>query len=279
MTQPVNALTIDVEDWFHILDVEGAPSVGDWTSLESRVERNLDRLLGIAEAAGVRATCFFLGWVLEHHPGAAERAAAGGHEIATHGYGHELVWKLGPEGFRSDLEHALEVTDKRLGVTPAGYRAPGFSITPDTPWALDTIGDLGMQYDSSIFPTQRAHGGWEDAPLLPHEIELATGGTLTEFPISLTSVLGRRVAYCGGGYLRLFPHRFIRSRIAQANARGESVNIYVHPRDIDPDQPRIPMPAARRFKSYVNLDSAADKLRRLLDEFPFSTMSHALGSA
>ncbi|MGE4606401.1 MAG: XrtA system polysaccharide deacetylase [Myxococcota bacterium] len=279
MSSPINAFSIDVEDWFHILELEGAPSLGDWSKLESRVERNLDRLLEIAEAASVRATCFFLGWVVEHHPETAKRALAGGHEIATHGYGHDLVTEIGPSAFRTDLEREIETVERATGVRPVGYRAPGFSISENALWAFEILAELGIEFDSSIFPVKRAHGGLAGANPLPHSIDLPGGRSLAEFPISVTSVLGQRVAYCGGGYLRLFPYWFIRSRIAAANARGEPVVIYIHPRDIDPDQPRIEMPASRRFKSYINLGGTGDKLSRLLTEFPFGTVSEALGNA
>jgi len=163
-------------------------------------------------------------------------------------------------------------------VRPVGYRAPGFSISEDALWALEILADFGIRFDSSIFPTRRAHGGFPGANPLPHRITLPSGTSLMEFPISVTSLMGRRLAYCGGGYLRLFPYSFIRSQIAAANARGESVMLYIHPRDIDPDQPRLRMPPHRRFRSYVNLHTTYEKLRRLLGDFPFGTASEALQS-
>ena len=196
--------------------------------------------------------------------------------MASHGYGHELVPLLGPENFRADLERSIEAIEEASGTRPAGYRAPGFSISQREHWALDIVAELGLQFDSSIFPAERAHGGAPGADRLPHELALPSGRRLRECPISVTRILGREMAYCGGGYLRLFPYRFIRSRIAAANARGEPVVLYIHPRDIDPDQPRIEMPAGRRFKSYVGLGGAYEKLRRLLAEFRFGSVSEAL---
>ena len=160
-----------------------------------------------------------------------------------------------------------------MGAKPVGYRAPGFSISHRESWALEIVADAGLAFDSSLFPARRAHGGAPDAERLPHRVELASGRSLQECPISVTRVFGRNMAYCGGGYLRLFPYRFIRNQIAAANARGEPVVLYIHPRDIDPDQPRIRMPLGRRFRSYVNLAGAHDKLRRLLEEFRFGTIS------
>jgi polysaccharide deacetylase family protein (PEP-CTERM system associated) len=272
----LNAFSIDVEEWFHILDLENAPSPGRWSELEARIERNTERLLGVLDEAGVRCTCFVLGWVVEHHPELVRRIAAAGHEIASHGYGHERVDRLGPEGFRRDVERALVATQDLLGVRPVGYRAPGFSITERTPWAFEVLADLGLRFDSSIFPAAHGHGGIAAAERLPHRLSLPQGKELLEFPISVTTLLGRRTGYCGGGYLRLFPYPFVRSRILAANRRCEPVIVYVHPRDLDSQQPRIAMPARRRFKSYVNLRTTESKLRRLVRDFRFAPVSEAL---
>ena len=181
-----------------------------------------------------------------------------------------------PNSARADLERAIAVIEKVVGTRPVGYRAPGFSISEDTLWALEILADAGLRFDSSIFPAKRAHGSSPGARTVPHEVRFADGGSLIEFPISVTTLAGRRIGYCGGGYLRLFPYWFIKARIAAANARGEPVVVYVHPRDIDPDQPRLEMPLARRFRSYVNLHTAAGKLRRLLSDFRFGSVSEAL---
>jgi polysaccharide deacetylase family protein (PEP-CTERM system associated) len=269
-------MTIDVEDWFHILEVDNAPALDDWPSLESRVERNVDRLLALLHESGTTSTCFLLGWVVNQHPEVARRIADAGHEIATHGYAHEMVNAIGPERFREDVERSVRAIEKATGKRPIGYRAPGFSITEDATWALEILSDLGLRFDSSIFPVKSGHGGIEGSDPLPHRLTLPNGRDLMEFPISVTALGPKRIAYCGGGYLRLFPYRFIRSRIAAANARGESVMVYVHPRDIDPAQPRIDMPRIRRFKSYVNLSTTYEKLKRLLADFEFGTVSAAL---
>jgi polysaccharide deacetylase family protein (PEP-CTERM system associated) len=275
--QPLNAFTVDVEDWFHLLEIDSVRSSRDWSRLEPRIEANVQRLMELLDGSGVRATCFLLGWVVERHPEVARGIASAGHEVATHGYAHELLHETAPKGFREDLERAIEVTEAVTGVRPSGYRAPGFSLTASSPWAFEILGKAGMRFDSSVFPARRAHGGgFPGAPRLPHEVPLPDGTTLTEFPVSVTSVLGRRVAFCGGGYLRLFPYWFTRSRISQANARGEPVLLYIHPRDLDPGQPRLPMSVFRRFKSYVNLDTTHQKLAALLAEFRFGTVSEAL---
>ncbi len=281
MSEPVlNAMTIDVEEWFHILEVDEAPDRAQWPALESRVERNTERLLEVLAAAGAGCTCFVLGWVAERHPALVRRIAEAGCEIASHGYGHELVREIGPERFRADVERSIDAIGAACGRRPQGYRAPGFSIDEEAaPWAFEILSELGMRFDSSIVPGRAGHGGIPGAEPVPHALALGGGRTLLEFPISVTPLLGARVPYCGGGYLRLFPYRFVRSRIAAANRRGEPVMVYVHPRDIDPDHPRIKMPLRRRFRSYVNLSRTLDKLRGLLGEFRFGSVSDSLHAA
>ena len=272
-----NAFSIDVEDWFHILDVDQAYAMDAWPSLESRVEENTERLLELLGRTGTRCTCFLLGWVLERCPQLARRIAEAGHEIASHGYGHELIYEIGPERFRADLQRSIDLIEEVLDVRPVGYRAPGFSITHEATWALDILAELGMKYDSSLFPAPRSHGGILGVSPLPNRLELTDGRSLMEFPITTLSVLGRRIAYCGGGYLRFFPYWYIRSRISAANRRGEPVIVYIHPRDIDPDQPRMRLPLARRYKSYVNLQTTFRKLESLVRDFRFASAAEVLG--
>ncbi len=275
----LNAMSIDVEDWFHILEVEQVPAQADWAGLPSVVERNTERLLGLLEETGSGCTGFLLGWIAEHHPQLAKRVAEAGCEIATHGYAHELVREIGPERFRADVERSIDVIEGVTGRRPVGYRAPGFSITEDArDWAFEVLADLGMSFDSSIFPGRSGHGGIAGADARPHAIAVSGGRQVQEFPISVTSLFGRDVAF-GGGYLRLLPYRFLKARIEQANREGVPVVVYVHPRDIDPDHPRIDMPLPRRFRSYVGLHTAYDKLRRLLEEFRFGTISDSLREA
>jgi polysaccharide deacetylase family protein (PEP-CTERM system associated) len=273
----VNAMSIDVEEWFHILEVADAPLPAQWSGLDARVERNTERLLELLSDAGAGCTCFVLGWVAERHPRLVRRIADAGFEIASHGYAHELVRAIGPSRFRADVQRSIAAIGDACGRRPCGYRAPGFSIDEETTcWAFDILGELGMRFDSSIVPGRAGHGGVRAAEPLPHALPLRGGGTILEFPISVTSLAGARLPYCGGGYLRLFPYPFVRSRIAATNRRGEPAMVYVHPRDIDPDQPRIAMPLHRRFRSYVNLGTTFEKLRRLLRDFRFGSVSESL---
>ncbi len=272
---PPDALTIDVEDWFHILDLDGAPRIEDWANLPSRVEKNFQSLLGILAEREVRATCFFLGWVAERFPHLVREAAAAGHEIASHGYAHELIYEQGEDRFFADIQRSKAILEDTSGSPVLGYRAPGFSIVKETPWALGKLAEAGFRYDTSIFPGARGHGGLAEAPLEATRVETASG-ELVEFPISMADVAGRRICFFGGGYLRLFPYGVIRRMARQVKREGRFVVFYVHPREIDPDQPRLPMSWKRRFKSYVNLASTEKKLRRLVRDFEFKPLAEFL---
>lgn len=270
--QPViNAFTIDIENWFNMLDVPGGPTRDQWDDFEDRDTEYTLKMLDVVEKHGVKCTCFMLGWTIEHRPGLLEEVVRRGHEIACHGYGHRLLYEMTPEEFREDLERCKAAIHRVAGVLPRGYRVPGFSLTEKTPWAFRVLADAGFDYDSSLFPGARGHGGIPAAPRLPHYINLPDGRFLREFPISVTHVLGQRVAYVGGGYLRLFPYPLIRRWLRQANERGEHAILYIHPHDADVDQPRLPMPLKRRFKCYCNLHTTLDKLDRLLGDFEWST--------
>lgn len=262
---PVNILSIDVEEWFHILEVEGTPPLASWGKLESRVERNFEALLELFEQHSVTATCFFLGWIAERYPHLVRRAASAGHEIASHGYAHQLIYTQTPDEFYSDVSRARALLEDMCGEEVSGYRAPGFSITKDTPWAMEMLVRAGYRYDSSLFPASRGHGGLEGAEPAPHFVETAAG-TMVEFPISVAEVMGKRVCFFGGGYLRFFPMSLIRRMAQRVNDLGRPVIYYIHPREIDPHHPRLPMGRVRRFKSYVNLSSTRGKLVSILRE-------------
>ncbi len=267
----VNAFTIDVEGWFNILDLPRGPVQEQWADFEDRDTTHTLRLLDLLERHGVRATCFVLGWTVEHRPGLLEQIVRRGHEIACHGYAHQLLYQIGPDRFRADLERAISVIAGVCETPLRGYRVPGFSLIDRTPWAFEILADAGFDYDSSLFPGARGHGGMPGAPRLPHFIDLPDGRRVREFPISTIRLFGQPTAYVGGGYLRLFPYRLIRRWVRRANAAGEPVILYIHPRDIDPDQPRLPMPLKRRFKCYVNLRTTMGKLEGLLTDFQWGT--------
>ncbi len=264
-------LTIDVEDWFHILDSPAVPAIEKWDSLESRLERNLERILEILDEHDVKGTFFWLGWIAERHRDLVLRCQAGGHEIASHSYGHVLAYETGREQFRQDIDRAKKALEDITGQPILGFRAPGFGITGDARWAFDVIEQAGYTYDSSVFPTNRGHGGIAGSQLGPHLIE-TSNGPLREIPMSIVEVMGKRFNLFGGGYLRISPLWLIRWGIERLKASNQPLVIYLHPREIDPDHPRLPLGTVRRFKSYVNLKSTAPKLEWLCHNLSFRLM-------
>jgi polysaccharide deacetylase family protein (PEP-CTERM system associated) len=267
---PPSIFSVDVEDWFHILDIPGAPQLPDWNGLPSRVERNFSRLLDLFSEKKVNVTCFFLGWVAERFPHLVREAAARGHEIASHGYAHRLVYELTRDEFHQDALRTRKLLEDIAGVPVAGYRSAGFSVTDRTLWFFETLVDAGYTYDSSLFPTPRGHGGMRTEVRAPHWIR-SNSKSILEFPITLTNLLGKPLCFFGGGYLRLYPYWLIRRMTREVLREGRPVVFYIHPREIDPEHPRLPMPAKRRFKSYVNLSTTEDKLIRIFDDFPVTT--------
>ena len=265
-----NALTIDVEDWFNILDSSAVPSIEQWDSLESRVEKNMESILEILNAHSIQATFFWLGWVAERHKSLVRKCLQEGHEIASHGYGHVLAFNVGREAFREDIVRAKNILEDITGLGIAGFRAPGFGITNKSDWAFDVIGEI-YEYDSSVFPAVHGHGGIIGSPVKPHLIRTMTGD-LTEIPMSTIEILGRRISLFGGGYLRLAPKRLISWGIDELHNAGQPLIVYLHPREIDPHHPRLPLSLIRSFKSYVGLNSTMPKLRWLCENYNFTTM-------
>ena len=262
--------SVDVEDWFHILDIPGSPPLSSWDSLPSHVEKNFLHLLEIFGEHEVQVTCFFLGWVAQRFPHLVKRALRDGHEIASHGYAHRLVYEMGREAFHEDALRSRRLLEDISGEAVLGYRSAGFSARPDTPWFLDTLAEAGYVYDSSVFPAKRGHGGISEYRREPHQ-SVSSNAKIIEFPITVTDFLGSPQCFFGGGYLRLFPYLLIRRMSKRVLSEGRPVVFYIHPREIDPDHPRLPMSAVRRFKSYVNLASTESKLRRIFRDFPTTT--------
>lgn len=275
---PPCIFTVDVEDWFHILDLPAAPETESWDALPSRVEMNFLRLLDLIEGGGARATCFFLGWVARRFPHLVRAAADRGHEVASHSYAHRLVYTMTPAEFFRDALLARHVIEDAAGLPVSGYRAPGFSFTGRTPWFFEKLAEAGYVYDSSVFPARRNHGGFPGAELGPSRIA-TPAGELIEFPVSVAPLPGVRLCLFGGGYLRLFPLALITCMADRVLASGRPLVFYLHPREIDPEQPRLGMPLARRFRCYVNLAGTERKLRALLRRYRFSTFAACLERA
>jgi len=265
--------SVDVEDWFHILDVPNAPDIARWSSLPSRVEANFERLLDMFSEADRQVTCFFVGWIAERFPHLVREAAARGHEIASHGYAHRLAYSMTQEEFRADAMRSRLLLEDISGGRVAGYRAPGFSSTAAITWFFAELREAGYLYDSSIFPARHGHGGSPDSPARPHLLE---NEALIELPASIADVGPLRMSFFGGGYLRLFPYSVIRHMGRRLMANGDPLIFYIHPREIDPQHPRISMPLHRRFKCYVNLQTTEQKVRRILRDFPVTTCRNFL---
>ncbi|MEM9166558.1 MAG: polysaccharide deacetylase family protein [Planctomycetota bacterium] len=276
--QTVHALSFDIEDWFHIVEVAAVENPEKWPALherESIVERYTDLILTICADAKTKATFFVLGWIAERHPELVRRIHDAGHELATHSHMHGKVYEMTPETFADDLNRSIEAI--RAAAPDAeirGFRAPSFSITRGAEWAFDVLLDAGLTYDASLFPGKRGHGGYVCQPG-PHLITAPSGRQMPELPMSLAPVgfgpAKRRLCYSGGGYLRLLPPRMIEQGIRHEMGAGRPTVVYLHPRDFAPDCPRVPMPPHRRFKCYVGLRSTEGKLRRILADHPWTT--------
>ncbi len=276
-----NALTIDVEDYFQVTAFETLVNRRDWAIYPSRVQDNTLRVLDLLDEYSLRGTFFVLGWVAEHFPSLVHAIADRGHEVACHGHEHALIYNQEPEIFRQDLRRAKAVLEKLVGRPVLGYRAPSYSITNQSLWALDILIQEGFVYDSSIFPIVHDNYGIPGADRFPHVIE-RPDGRIHEFPLTTfpLNVLGRRLVLpiAGGGYLRLLPARLVRHAMRRINDREhQPVVLYFHPWEIDPDQPRIRASLKSRFRHYLNLDLMEDKLRLLFQGLRFGTMASVLG--
>ncbi len=274
--QMVNALTIDVEDYFQVSAFDRTVPRDSWDRLPSRVERNTQRLLDVLSEQGVMATFFVLGWVADRFPGLVAAIAGRGHEIASHGYGHELVYTLTPDAFRADVRRAKRSLEAACGCTVEGYRAPSFSITRASAWALDVLVEEGYRYDASVFPIHHDRYGVPESPRHAYALT-RPGGSLVEFPASTTRLASMNLPVAGGGYFRLLPYAWTRWGIRRVNQRERRpIIFYLHPWEIDPEQPRLPAGVTSRFRHYRNLRQTEPRLRRLLGEFAFAPVRTVL---
>lgn len=260
-----NALTIDVEDYFQVSALAPHFPRERWDSVPCRVEANVERILGLLAERGVKATFFTLGWVAERYPQLVRRIAADGHEVASHGYGHERASALPREAFLADIRLAKAVLEDITGEAVSGYRAPSFSIGRANLWAHDCLAEAGYRYSSSVYPVQHDHYGMPEAPRFPWRLE----NGLVEIPVTTMRWLGRNWPAGGGGYFRLLPYALSRWQIARVNHNDRRPAIfYFHPWEIDPGQPRVREAGAKtRFRHYVNLQHTEGRLRRLLQDF------------
>lgn len=267
-------MSVDVEDWFCVHNLSRLIPYADWDKCESRVERSTARLLDLFGRHHVEATFFVLGWVADRFPDLVREIERRGHEVATHGYSHQLLTFMQPEEFRLDLQRSLVALARTTSQEVRGFRAPSFSLTNRTLWAVDILRESGIQYDSSVFPVGfHPDYGIADADLKPHR--LAEG--LTELPMGVAEVLGWRIPCSGGGYFRLYPYAVTRALMRRCNQQGRPVMFYLHPWEADPEQPRVTgLPWSKRFRHYNNLDRTEERLERLLNDFSFTSARRLL---
>jgi len=273
----LNALTVDVEDYFHVAAL--APNIprDSWSSREPRVVGNTQRLLDIFEQFDVHGTFFVLGWVAERHPQLVKDIAAGGHEVACHGFSHRLVYEQSPGEFREEARRSKNLLEDLTASAVLGYRAASYSIVRRTLWALDTLVELGFAYDSSIFPVRHDRYGIPGAKRTPQRLSTPGGATIVEWPLATASILGFKLPVAGGGYFRLLPYWLSRWGLASINQRElQPFVFYLHPWEIDPAQPRVAASLLSQFRHYTNLGKCEARLRCLLGDFQFGTVRDSL---
>ncbi|HWP45180.1 MAG TPA: XrtA system polysaccharide deacetylase [Blastocatellia bacterium] len=272
----INAMSIDLEDWFCVHNLSQAIRREDWDRCELRVHESTTRLLDLLDRHSTRATFFVLGWVAKRLPELIREVERRGHEIAAHGYNHLLLTEITPQEFEEDISRSLDAL-AACGIEqrPSGFRAPSFTIVEKTRgWALETLEKYGFEYDSSVFPVGfHPDYGIPDAPLGPYRIT----DRIIEFPLSCLELFGKRLPFSGGGYFRLFPYAYTRYCIKRCNALGRPVVFYLHPWEIDTGQPKVKLSRSKEFRHYCNLDKTEQRLDALLSEFRFATMKEVLG--
>lgn len=270
-TQITNILTIDVEDWYMNIDISM------WDLYENRIVESTNKLIELLNESNTEATFFILGYVADHFPELVEIIKDEGHEIATHGYNHKMITKQGPFEFKEDLLLSIEVLEKITGDKVMGYRAPWFTIMEETAWAIDVLKEIGLRYDSSVFPVKTYRYGLPNAPLFPYHISEMnlkvdnTEGDFLELPLSVYKipVVNKNIPVSGGFYLRIFPYWFIKHAIKKINKMGQPAIIYIHPWELDPRQPRI---KELEWHHYYRLESTERKFKKLLNDFKFSSI-------
>ena len=272
----LNALSIDVEDYYQVSAAEEFIRYEDWDNYQSRVENNTRKVLDILEEFNVKATFFVLGWVAEKFPGLIKEIHSLGHEIASHGYNHQLIYEQGRFLFREDIRKSKKILEEITQSEIIGYRAPSCSITDKSLWALDILAEEGFKYDSSILPASHFRYGIPQAKRFIHKIDLSGNSSIVEFPLSAVRMFGTNFAICGGGYLRLYPLSLVKWGVNRLNREGYQAMVYFHPWEIDMEQPRIPLRGKAKFKHYVNLATHADKLKRLFSELEFAPINKVL---
>lgn len=268
----MNVLTVDVEEWFHLLDCDATRTEDKWKNYEVRIYENVERIFRVLEDTNTKATFFIIGWIARTYPDLVRRISEK-YQIGCHTMNHQLVWQQTPEEFKADVEEGVKMLEDITGKKVECFRAPGFSIRESEAWAFEILADLGVKYDCSVFPAAHAHGGMPSYPKAAPGIIEYHGIQMKEFPVGFKTVAGKHIMFSGGGYFRLFPYPLVKKWTRES---GDYLLSYIHPRDLDAGQPMIKsLPVARKFRSYVGLKGAEQKLRRWLTDFQFDDIAAA----
>ena len=268
----MNILTFDIEEWFHLLDFDATRTDDKWGKYEVRIHENMERILSILEDTDTKATFFIIGWIAKTYPEIVKKIAEK-YEIGNHTMNHQLVWQQKPEDFRQDLDSSIKLLQDITGKPVKYFRAPGYSIRESEAYAFDTLAELGIEIDCSIFPAVHAHGGMPSFPKAAPSIIEHGNTRIKELPITLGKFMGKKIVYSGGGYFRLFPYGLIK-HLTKENAAYNMA--YIHPRDLDGKQPVLEgLPLMRRFKAYVGTKGAEAKLRKYMTDFKFTDIATA----
>lgn len=291
----MNILTFDIEEWFHLLDFDATRTESEWGKYEVRIYENVDRILDILEETNTKATFFIIGWVAKTYPDIVKKIASK-YQIGTHTMNHQLIWQQTPDEFRNDVESSIKLLQDITGQPIECFRAPGFSIRESEAWAFDILNDLGIKYDCSVFPAHHAHGGMPSYGAPVPSIIKHNDVIIKEFPVTTKEVMGKPIIFSGGGYFRLIPYSLLHKWGSEASKGNKNHLVpvfsiengnkvvnnegyllsYIHPRDLDAGQPMLEgLPMTRKFKSYVGLKGAADKLRKLLTDLQFTDIHTA----
>lgn len=268
----MNILTCDVEEWFHLLDCDATRTENEWKNYEVRIYDNVERIFRVLEDTNTKATFFIIGWIAKTYPDLVKKIAEK-YQIGCHTMNHQLVWQQTPEEFKADVEEGVKMLEDITGKKVECFRAPGFSIRESEAWAFEILAELGIKYDCSVFPAAHAHGGMPSYPKAAPGIIEYHGIQMKEFPVGFKNIAGKHIMFSGGGYFRLFPYPLVKKWTKESD---DYLLSYIHPRDLDAGQPMIKsLPLARKFKSYVGLKGAEQKLRRWLTDFKFVDIATA----
>lgn len=267
----MNILTFDVEEWFHLLDNDSTRCEEQWVHYEKRIDGNIGRILDILDSTDNRATFFIIGWIAKQYPEVVKRISER-YQIGSHTMNHQLVWQQTPSQFKSDVEDSVKRLEDISGKKVRCFRAPGFSIRESESWAFDILAELGIEYDCSVFPAHHSHGGMPNYPGKGPAFVCKDGISIKEFPITFKTIAGKHIIFSGGGYFRLFPYYLLRKWTKES----DYIMSYIHPRDLDPNQPMIrELSMFRRFKSYYGIKTSERKFRRWLSDFKFMDIETA----